>query len=204
MIVLFGFLLGFFASVPLGPVNLIAVSQVLRRGFLYGALVGATSGLLDTLYCLVFTFGFSRIDFRYTSWLPLLKIIAAGILIFFSLRLIAHARKPNAIVRSSSMEVHRPIFSAFFLYISNPSIYAFWLTVAGYVNTHDLIPHDQRQQIVFASSAGIGTLAWYLLLSYNVAKYHHQFNEKIMRRIFIGIAISLLLFALYALLTLFI
>jgi threonine/homoserine/homoserine lactone efflux protein len=100
--------------------------------------------------------------------------------------------------KSSSFSA-RAILGVILLYVTNPTLYAFWIFVAGIVSSHYL-----GSPLLFALSVGIGGLTWYFILTYYVAKYHHQFKAKTFRVIFLVLAISLFGLAAYTLLSIFV
>ena len=63
MFVLLGLIVGFFAAIPLGPVNIFVISQTIKRDFLHGFLAGLTTAILDFIYCLIALVGFFHISF---------------------------------------------------------------------------------------------------------------------------------------------
>jgi threonine/homoserine/homoserine lactone efflux protein len=50
VVILLGLLIGFLAAIPIGPINVFAVSQTLKHDFLHGLLVGLTTSLMDIIY----------------------------------------------------------------------------------------------------------------------------------------------------------
>jgi len=51
VIILIGLLIGFVAAIPIGSLNVFAISQVLKHNFLRGLLSGLTASFLDIIYC---------------------------------------------------------------------------------------------------------------------------------------------------------
>lgn len=203
MMIIFGFIIGFIASVPVGPLNLFAISQVVKRGFWHGFLVGLTSASLDVVYSFVALNGFSRLTINLSAYLPYIKITAIGLLVGMSVRLFKQARHFKKRTGSIKTAAHRPVITALLLYLTNPALYAFWLAVAGFVTAHHWVSHRDISAVVFPLSAGIGATSWYFILIRYVDKYHHQFKNETFKKMFVIIAISLLGFAIYTFISLF-
>ena len=206
MSIVIGLIFGFVAAIPLGPVNVFIFSQTVKRDFFHGFMGGLTAAVLDTIYCLIALLGISQLTFNLDRYfgLPLMKGIAALVLIIMGLRMIQQSKSykdalPNK--KATSFSPHS-ILGVVLLYVSNPALYAFWIVVAGTVTSHYWVSDTVGSSILFAVSVGLGGLAWYFVLTYYVAKYHHQFTAKTFRTIFFVLAIVLFGIAGYTLLSL--
>ena len=204
MFIILGFFIGCIASIPIGPLNLFAITQVMKRDFLHGYLVGLTAAVLDTVYCYMALLGMSHLTGNVNFLSPYLKGIAVIVLFGIGIRMLIQAKNFEKIrTRTSTKAVHRPILTAFLLYTTNPALYAFWFAVAGTITAHHLIRYPVWQAPFFALSVGTGAAAWYFLLTKHVAKYHHQFKTSTFKKIFYVIALVLFCFAFYTLVTLY-
>jgi L-lysine exporter family protein LysE/ArgO len=208
MSILIGLAFGFIAAIPLGPVNFFVISQTIKRDFFHGFMGGLTAAVLDTIYCLIALLGVSQVTFNLDRYLglPIMKVIAALVLIVLGLRMVQQSKTYKEAIpdkKSTSFSPHA-ILGVVLLYISNPALYAFWIVVAGTVTSHYWVSETGTSPILFALSVGIGGLAWYFILTYYVAKYHHQFKSKTFRVIFLILGLVLFAIAAYTLLTLFV
>lgn len=50
VIIFLGLLIGFLAAIPLGPLNIYAITQALKHDFLRGFSPGLTASFLDVIY----------------------------------------------------------------------------------------------------------------------------------------------------------
>jgi L-lysine exporter family protein LysE/ArgO len=205
VIIFLGLLIGFLAAVPIGPLNIYAITQALKHDFLRGFLPGLTASFLDVIYCFTAFKGIFHLSSILSKFAPILKIIGAVLLTTISVRLIKQSKTFDGIrfTRNTSVTYSRSIFIAFFLYVSNPNLYVFWLAVAGIVTAHQWVTHVGGLPVVFALSCGSGSVIWYFVLAKYVSKYHQQFKLKTFRRALIVLALVLIVFALYSLATLF-
>lgn len=205
LIFLVGFLIGFIAAIPIGPLNIFAVSQTLRHNFLHGLLAGLTASLLDIFYCFIAITGMTQVFSILSRIESPLKIIGAGILIGISVRLLTHRKSlenPQP-YKSLSGAYSKPVFVSFLLYTSNPTIYAFWLAVAGIVAAHGWLRAGFWQPAIFALCCGVGSSVWYFILIRYVFKNKKFFRAKTFSYILTGLSIVLLSFAAFSLATLF-
>ncbi len=204
MFVAFGLLIGFFAAVPLGPINVYVVSQTMKRDFFHGMLAGLTACLLDAVYCLAALIGISAVNALLLRFGLIFKVGAAVLLTLIGIRLILHANE-NPAVRDATKPVSktpRPVITVVLLYASNPTLYVFWLGVAGVVSAHKMIVPVRPYQFAFAMAVGLGSLLWYFLLVRYVHKYHHLLKPRTFRTIFVILAVFLFALAAYSLLSL--
>jgi threonine/homoserine/homoserine lactone efflux protein len=205
VIVPLGFLIGFISAIPLGPVNIFIISQTLKRGFLHGFFGVLTTVFLDFLYCLIALIGIFNITINITQLKPVLKVVAAVLLTAIAIRLFKESRTevsskpPQKLLRTYP----RPVIGVILLYTSNPTLYAFWLAVAGSVTAHHLVTKTGWPPVVFAIACGLGSIFWHLILISYVSKHHSQFQSKIFKKILQVLGIVLIGFACYSLVTLF-
>lgn len=208
MYIIIGLMFGFVAAIPVGPVNFFVISQTIKRDFFHGFMAGVTAAILDTIYCLVALLGVSQVTFNLDKYLglPIMKVVAAGVLIVLGLRLFIQSKsyKDSIPEKKNNSFSARAMLGVVILYVSNPALYAFWILVAGTVTSHAWVSPSGTTPLLFSLACGIGGLAWYFILTYYVAKYHHLFKPKTFRIIFIVLAGSLFALAAYTVLSIFV
>ncbi|MDD8021023.1 MAG: LysE family transporter [Acidobacteriota bacterium] len=199
MFVLVGFLIGFLAAVPVGPVNIYIISQTLKRDFFHGMIAGLSTALLDLTFCLVSLIGFFHISLNLSDYSFWLKLAAGTILLFLGLKLFHDARnfKLNTEKNGPIAKSARPLVGVVLLYVSNPSLYAFWIGVAGAVTAHGLLKNGFWPAIFFALSCGLGALLWYFFLVRLVSHHQTKFQENTFRKLLIILGLFLIGFALF-------
>lgn len=208
MFILLGILIGFFAAIPLGPINIYAVSQALKRDFMHSFWVGLTAAFLDIVYSFVAIVGFSQVALVFDEYKKEFKVFGAALLIIISIRLIRQSKTYQAareadVLGKVQKSYSRPIIVTLFLYVSNPTLYIFWLAVAGTVTTHHLVTFVSWRPVTFALFCGLGSTLWYLILASYVSKFRKIFNPSTFRMMLLGFAVVLIGFALFSLWTLF-
>jgi L-lysine exporter family protein LysE/ArgO len=206
MFVLFGILIGFAAAIPLGPVNVFVVSQTLRHDFFHGLLAGITTSVMDFVYCLIALVGFFNISIDPAPYLPVMKGIATVLLVIIGYRLIRQSRKMEipAIQEKQVIKPTRPIVGVLALYISNPTLYAFWIAIAGTATAHHIVTNRGWMPIVFAFSCSLGSLLWYLVLVRYVSKHQDKIRPSTFQKVLVVMGIALIGFGLYTCATIFI
>ncbi len=203
MYILVAIVVGFIAAIPIGPVNVFAISQTLKRDFYHGFLVGITSALMDVIFCIAAITGMYQIVSNLEHLSPWIKIFGVLILLLISGRLIYQAQKhgEKKLKQKKIRTAPRPVIGTILLYATNPSLYAFWLAVGGTVTAYDLVRASDISFFIFALFCGVGTCIWYFLLCRYVSKYHHQFKPHVIKKILLITAAILIVIALYTLAT---
>jgi L-lysine exporter family protein LysE/ArgO len=212
MFVLLGIFFGLLAAVPLGPVNFFVVSQSLKRDFLHGLLAGLTAAFLDTAFCFVALAGFFKIKLNLPPYsMSVLKVVAAVIVFLLALKLIKDAKTfeiPEDRDRVPSASP-KPILGVILLYVTNPTLYMFWIFVAGTVTGHNLLGQNLVRYgtwtaVGFALVVGLTSLGWYAGLVRFVSHHQRRIRQETFRRILRFLGLTLIGFAVYALISVFI
>jgi L-lysine exporter family protein LysE/ArgO len=203
MFILLGIFMGLLAAVPLGPVNVFVISQALKRDFFHGLLAGLTAASLDTTFCFVALAGFFQIRLNLPSYTPtVLKIVAGLIIILLSAKLIKDSR--TFVIPSERDKIPsaapKPILGVLALYVSNPTLYMFWIAVTG----HGFVRFGTWTAVAFAAAVGVGSLLWYLLLVRFVSRRQARIKPATFRKLLFYLGLALLAFAIYTLGTAFI
>jgi L-lysine exporter family protein LysE/ArgO len=212
MFIFLGLFVGLLASVPLGPINVFVVSQAIKRDFFHGFLAGLTAATLDAVFCFVALAGFFQIKLNLPPYfMSVLKIVAAVILVLLGRKLVKDSRtfglpREGDKIPSASPQ---PILGVLALYVVNPTLYMFWIAVAGVVTTHRLLGispvlYGTWTAVAFAVSVGLGSLGWYLTLVRFISYHHHKVKEETFRKILYYMGLALIGFAIYTVATVFI
>jgi threonine/homoserine/homoserine lactone efflux protein len=204
LVIFLGLIIGFLSAVPLGPINFFVFSQALRHNFLRSFLAGLTASLLDFTYCLLAIIGISQIQSFLSRFNVVFKLIGAAILAAIAVRLIKQSKtlELTSLSTTYSNAYARPMIITFFLYVSNPTLYAFWIAIASTALAYQWVLINTNQPLIFALCCGLGSASWYLLLTRSVSKFQNSFKPAAFRKVLIGLAVLLFGFAAYNLITL--
>lgn len=202
MFILLGLFVGLLAAVPVGPINLYVASQTLKRDFVHGIMAGLTASLLDITACFIALVGFFELKFSIgPNVRPVLKVVAAVILILLSRKLIRDSKTFRIPMAGDKMPAAtpKPTLGVMLLYVTNPTLYMFWIAVAGIVTGHQLVQHSGWTAVAFAVACGVGSFAWYLSLVRFVSRRQSKINPKLFRRLLFYMGVALIAFAIYTL-----
>ncbi|MGB8958193.1 MAG: LysE family transporter [Candidatus Aminicenantales bacterium] len=212
MFVLLGIFFGLLASVPLGPVNFFVVSQALKRDFLHGLMAGLTAAFLDATFCFVALAGFFKVKLNLPPYsMSVLKAVAAVIIFLLARKLIMDSQtfdipQDRDKVPSASP---KPILGVVLLYVTNPTLYMYWIFVAGTVTGHNLlgqniVRYGTWTAVGFALVVGMSSLVWYLGLVRFVSYHQHRIRQETFRKILFYLGLALAAVAIYTLGSVFI
>jgi len=212
MFILLGMFFGLLASVPLGPINFFVVSQALKRDFLHGLMAGMTAALLDATFCFVSLAGFFKVKLNLPAYsMSVLKAVAAVIIFLLARKLIQDSRTfdiPQDRDKVPSPST-KPILGVVLLYVTNPTLYMYWIFVAGTVTGHNLlgqniVRYGTWTAVGFAIVVGLSSLAWYLGLVRFICYHQRRIKQETFRKILFYLGLALGAVALYTLVRVFV
>lgn len=199
MFVFLGLIAGLLAAVPVGPVNVFVISQALKRDFLHGFMAGLTAVVLDMAFAFVALAGFFKIKVTLPPhFLSYVKVAAAAIILLLARKLIRDSQKfeiPQDRERIPA-PTPKPILGVLLLYVSNPSLYLFWIAVAGTVTGLLHARLEGWTAVAFTASVGVGSLGWYLSLVRFVSSRQRRIKAETFRRLLFYLGLLLAAFAI--------
>ncbi len=168
-----GIIVGFSASVPLGPIGVLCIQRTLNRGRLAGFVSGLGAALSDTIYAIVAGFSLSfvlDIIEAQMMWLQLagaVILIVMGVKIFLSNPAIQLRRQKRM---SSSMI--QDFVSTFFITITNP------LAIFLFIAAFSVVGGEKQfdMQLMLVSGVFIGAAAWWLTLTTLIGLFRKKIN----------------------------
>ncbi len=192
-----GFVIGFFSSIPIGPINIAVMMKGLSNKTGQGLMIGAGSGWMDFVYCAAAMFGLSTLNSN-----PKVDLIfrIASFVIFFSYGIRTAFFKVREAKLAKSEE--SPGFKRYFLlgiilYLSNPSFIAYWITVAGIIHGYHILAVSAYNNLFFALGTGVGTTAWFFVLLELVEKQKMKLDTPMIEKITRVFGVILLLISLF-------
>ena len=192
-----GFVIGFFSSIPIGPINIAVMMKGLSNKTGQGLMIGAGSGWMDFIYCAAAMFGLSTLNSN-----PKVDLIfqVASFVIFLSYGIRTAFFKVREAKLAKSEE--SPGFKRYFLlgivlYLSNPSFIAYWITVAGIIHGYHILAVSAYNNLFFALGTGVGTTAWFFVLLELVEKQKMKLDPPLIERITRIFGVILILISLF-------
>lgn len=193
-----GMLLGFGASVPIGPVNVLIISYAMKD-YKQALALGFGSMSADVVYLLLMTLGLLEI-FQYEMVKKSLAIFGFIFLIIVAIMLFKGAGKHlhvNKNVKKSNVSVI--YIKGFLLTMLNPYTVGFWLSVASVAASKDL---GNIKTLIIGLICAI-TL-WITIMPYMVWKNKRFVSEKTAKYFSITAGFILIFFAFVLMFNIFI
>lgn len=174
--ILEGMIVGFSASVPLGPIGVLCIQRTLQRGRLAGFFSGLGAAVSDTIYAVIAGFSLSFIVAFIEEQIFWIQIFGAVILFLLG----AHIYRSNPAVqlrrqRRSKSSYLQDFVSTFLLTISNPL--ALFLFIAFFAGFGVVAPNSGLAgQLVLILGVFLGATTWWLLLTSVVGLFRQAVN----------------------------
>jgi L-lysine exporter family protein LysE/ArgO len=171
-----GVVIGFFTSIPIGPINLAVMMKGLANKTGQGLMIGAGTGFMDIVYCGAAMFGMSTLISNPKIELAF-RIATFVIFLMFAVKT-TFFKIPEAKLQPAEEAVgfKRYLLVGVVLYLSNPSFIAYWITVAGIMQSYHVLQSTTSDNILFAAGTGLGTFTWYFVLLELVERYKVRFD----------------------------
>lgn len=176
-----GMLVGFSASLPLGPIGVLIIQRTLQNGRTSGLLSGFGAAMSDTIYAIIAGFSLSYIVTFIEA--QILWIQLGGVIVLTGLGIKIFRTNPVAQLRRQKAGKHSLIsdfVSTFLLTLSNPlAIFLFIAFFAGFrvlKSEYGLIGH-----LIIISGVFFGAAVWWTLLTSVVGLFRSKIN---LRRLF--------------------
>ena len=183
-----GFLLGLGAAVPLGPINVLIMSNALRH---YGAAVALGAGAMsaDITYLLLILLGLFH--FMEDPTIRLVMALGGSAFLLYLAWLIFRGRhEPIHLQKIDKAPIFGNWLKGFTLTLLNPYTVIFWLSVSAYIATKKL---DAFMTVLGLFTAILG---WITLMPLLIHKTKHLFSQRVVTLFSIASASILAFFAL--------
>ena len=173
-----GIIVGFIASIPLGPVGVLTIQRTLNKGRLSGVFSGMGAAFVDTLYAIIAVLGLSYVihfieeQQMYFQLIGGIVLIALGMRIFYTnpvRQLRRQMRKKNRMLED--------FLSVVFLTLSNPL--AIFLFIAGFAGIGVMTTKlNGLMSFLIIGGVFLGASLWWTFLSYIVDLFRKHFRLK--------------------------
>lgn len=178
---------GFFAALPIGPVNLLCIRRTLAFGAIFGFSAGLGAALADGIFAAVIAFGLTWLQELIHGYRQWLELIGGSLLVFFGFRAFLtephfrDAQGINSKIAGRSSLVSS-IASTFALAITNPATLigftAMFSSLSGLMG-----PLSGFDPLLVVAGVAGGSTLWWLTLATLIGRLHHSISDNTMRHI---------------------
>lgn len=197
MAILAGLFLGIAAAVPVGPIGILAVTQRCRYGFGRGYSGALASSGMEIVYSLIAIEAAAFVNNVILKYSHVMKFAGTAVLVAVGVGIFRQARTfdPAVLICEKDKKELHPILATILLYVSSPTLPAFWLTAAGLVVAHGWVERGRPSALFFAVACGVGSALWYFILLRLILRTPEKLKARVFRSIFLVLGILLVLLA---------
>ena len=180
-----GFLAGYLACIPVGPVNVTIINTGALRGFRHALLVGIGAVLMEVIYSGIAFAGFAQL-FESTFMRALMELVSFVVVSAIGLRYLM-AREmpatPHAVeIVENRLHPHTAFMTGFVRVLGNPATLLFWIAFAAACVSHEWIDQSWLSKAAVVAGIGMGAFCWFAKLSYAVSLGHGRFSNRVLLR----------------------
>lgn len=169
------FLVGFAASIPVGPVAILVVQKSLSKGHRAGFITGLGASVVDTLFAVIAVFALAFTQ-QFLSDHEVVILLAGGLILIglgLSMALKDPFRKMKAdgTTKASATD----FMQAVLMTISNPGAIFVMLALFAFFGITEDSPSTWRVAPILLSVAG-GSVVYWFLLSWGLGHFRNKFT----------------------------
>lgn len=173
-----GLIVGFLASIPLGPVGVLCIQRTINKGRYSGLISGMGAATVDMFFALVAALGLTYIINFIEEKQFFIQLIGGGVLIFLGTKIFntnpikqirKHRRKKNKLIED--------YLSVFFLTLSNPL--AVFLFIAAFAGIGMVTSNDSSlKSSLIVLGVFLGATLWWSTLTFLIDFFRKHFRLK--------------------------
>jgi len=186
IILLSGFLLGFFTSIPVaGPISVLVVVLGMENRYRTAIGVAAGGALGEALYAFLAFWGFSRYLSRYPLMDEASRCVTAIILLTVGIFLIRKRdpRSPKARNFTEKGASRNGMLIGLGISLLNPTLILTWTAASSVFFSIHIVSFHQNEAFAFAGGVGAGIVGWFSLLLGIVGRTRDRFHPSSIDRL---------------------
>ncbi len=190
---MWGVVVGFSTSVPIGPVGFICIQRTISKRILAGLITGLGAVVGDAFMASVGIFGIKSISDFIIDNQTILRVLGGLILIFMGTSMVISKQKVISKKPDTAITYIEYFFSSLAIVITNPiTAGAFFLIFAGI--SPRLVNNGNYFGINILFGVIVGACLWWLLLTFIANVFGHLIKEEHFSTInrFLGVIVLLL------------
>jgi len=186
---LVGFAAGFIIGIPVGPVNLTIMNEGARFGFFRAVVISLGAATMEVIYCGVAFTGFAQF-FQNETIKAGMEVFSFAFLMFLGIKFLltksVTETSPTADKIGAGIErrfhPHSGFMIGFVRTLANPGVLLFWILFAAFFISRGWVSPDWPGKLGCVSGVFLGTLSWFLTLSYCSSLGYGKFSNKTLLR----------------------
>lgn len=180
-----GFLAGYLACIPVGPVNVTIINEGARRGFRHAFFVGCGAVIMEVVYSVIAFAGFAQL---FTSnWLrAVMELVSFVVVTAIGVKYLLTREMPatphSVEVVEQRLHPHTAFMTGFVRVLGNPATLLFWIAFAAASVAHEWVDQNWTSKAAAIAGIGLGALTWFSKLGYAVSLGHGRFSTRALLR----------------------
>jgi threonine/homoserine/homoserine lactone efflux protein len=173
-----GMAIGLIMAIPVGPVNLLAISRTLRHGFVAGFVAGLGGMVADVVFAAFTAFSVTTVinlmegHERPIQFVGGLLLLAMGVAV---MRAQPHLADTSG---ASTGGVLRGGVSGFLMTITNPGAALAMVALFGSLGKIENLNGDNASALVVVAGVAAGSTAWWFILATMVGRLRERMNDR--------------------------
>lgn len=181
--VVLGVAIGLLAAAPVGPVNVMTMQRVFRRGFLAGMVAAVGSVVADGMFASAAAFGLSAVGDFFEGHARTIQLVGGCFLILFGLRIVLSHPHFNPDYTERSGGVLSGMAGGFALTITNPGALLGFLALFSALGDWAPEPGDWLGAGELVLGVIGGCFLWWLMICALVAKLRDHLDDHWLERV---------------------
>lgn len=180
-----GFMAGYLACIPVGPVNVSIINEGARRGFRYAFFIGLGAVTMELIYSGIAFAGFAQL---FTSPLirAIMELVSFVVVTAIGIGYLRTREMPptsHAVhLVEQRLHPHTAFMTGFVRVLGNPATLLFWIAFAAASVAHEWVNQTWPAKIAAISGIGLGAMTWFTKLGYAVSLGHRRFSPRVLLR----------------------
>ncbi len=177
--IILAFFIGLISSVPIGPLGMFMLKRTATDGFWDGFSIALLDAIAGFFFSLLFLIGIGQIEFD-----PMFKLIAQLlgliILVFIFIKEIFFKKSKYQKVKTISLSSKSFLGNLLLVigyYISNPTLWGFWINISVIAKSTILKENNIFNSIIFSLLYALGTLTTQYLAIQLIMKNMERFEK---------------------------
>jgi len=202
-----GFISALLLAIPVGPVNLTIINEGARRGLKWAVLISLGATTMEITYCFVAFTGLASFLLTGEYVKAGMEVFSFVFMLFLGVKFIMSksavtpvplGATADRIEASIEQKLHpRSAFmTGFVRVLANPGVMVGWFIFAGNFISRDWVTPELSGRMACVVGVGLGTVLWFLVLSFRSSRGYGKWSEKTLLRIEHISGIALIIFAL--------
>ena len=198
-----GFAAGFIIGIPVGPVNLTIMNEGARFGFFRAVIISLGAATMEVIYCAIAFTGFASF-FGNPNIKAGMEVFSFAFLMFLGIKFLLTKSVTNTNATVDKIEAgiekrfhpHSGFMIGFVRTLANPGVLLFWIIVAANFISREWVSADWAGKSGCITGVFLGTLSWFLSLSYASSLGYGKFSDKTLLRMerFSGVCLIVMAF----------